>query len=135
MSDAVTTTIPVRFRDCDAMGHVNHAVYLTYFEMAREVFFMQALGRFDLPFIIAEAKATFLSPVKPGESVVVTLAVDHIGTKSWRFVYEAKALGDGRPVCRGSTVQVAFDYTVHESVPIAPELRMVLQAHMVAGID
>ena len=27
--------IPIRWGDMDAMGHVNHAVYLTYFEQAR----------------------------------------------------------------------------------------------------
>ena len=27
--------IEVRFRDCDALGHVNNAVYLTYLGQAR----------------------------------------------------------------------------------------------------
>jgi acyl-CoA thioester hydrolase len=27
--------VEVRFRDCDPMGHVNNAVYLTYLEQAR----------------------------------------------------------------------------------------------------
>jgi acyl-CoA thioesterase FadM len=27
---AYTHRLSVRFRDCDAMGHVNHAVYFTY---------------------------------------------------------------------------------------------------------
>ncbi|MDA0882981.1 MAG: thioesterase family protein, partial [Bacteroidetes bacterium] len=31
--------IEVRFRDIDAMGHVNNAVYLSYFEQARIGFF------------------------------------------------------------------------------------------------
>ncbi|MBK6404207.1 MAG: thioesterase family protein [Holophagales bacterium] len=30
--------VEVRFRDLDAMGHVNNAVYLTYFEQARLAF-------------------------------------------------------------------------------------------------
>jgi acyl-CoA thioester hydrolase len=30
-----STHIEVRFRDLDALGHVNNAVYLTYFEIAR----------------------------------------------------------------------------------------------------
>ena len=32
----------VRFRDCDAMGHVNNAVFSTYLEQAR----IAALGRY-----------------------------------------------------------------------------------------
>ena len=30
-----THRLEVRFRDCDAMGHTNNAVYLTYLEQAR----------------------------------------------------------------------------------------------------
>ena len=30
-----THRLEVRFRDCDPMGHVNNAVYLTYLEQAR----------------------------------------------------------------------------------------------------
>ena len=29
-----STTIEVRFKDVDSLGHVNNAVYLTYFEIA-----------------------------------------------------------------------------------------------------
>ncbi len=29
------TPFDVRFRDLDSLGHVNNAVYLTYFEIAR----------------------------------------------------------------------------------------------------
>ena len=33
--------ISVRFADCDMMGHVNNAVYLSYFEEARMHYFAQ----------------------------------------------------------------------------------------------
>ena len=32
---ALAVPIEVRFKDLDAMGHVNHAVFFTYFENAR----------------------------------------------------------------------------------------------------
>jgi len=35
--------IEVRFRDLDAMGHVNNAAYMTYFEMGRTGY-MAAIG-------------------------------------------------------------------------------------------
>ena len=34
-----------RFNDCDLMGHVNNAIYLTYIEEARIFFFNQILER------------------------------------------------------------------------------------------
>ena len=36
----------IRFRDIDAMGHVNNAVFLSYFEQARIHFFRQLVGKF-----------------------------------------------------------------------------------------
>ena len=39
----------VRFRDCDAMGHVNHAVYFTYFEQARLMRWRHLGGGTGLP--------------------------------------------------------------------------------------
>ncbi len=36
--------IEVQFRDCDPLGHVNNAVYVTYFEIARVAYCRDALG-------------------------------------------------------------------------------------------
>ena len=36
--------VTVRWRDVDALGHVNHAVFLTYLEEGRDAFYTFALG-------------------------------------------------------------------------------------------
>src|SRR5260370_29926341 len=36
--------VKVRWRDVDALGHVNHAVFLTYLEEGRDAFYLQTLG-------------------------------------------------------------------------------------------
>ena len=41
---AFTHPVEVRFRDCDAMGHVNNAVYFTYFEQCRLLFWRKLTG-------------------------------------------------------------------------------------------
>ncbi len=54
----ITTTIPVRFVDCDGMGHVNHAVCYTYFEEGkREIFcrFTPELRLDDFHVIVSDA--------------------------------------------------------------------------------
>ena len=33
--------VHVRWRDTDALGHVNHAVFLTYLEEARDAFYAE----------------------------------------------------------------------------------------------
>ena len=40
--------VELRFRDLDALGHVNNAVFLTYLESARMAWWMKVRGRQDL---------------------------------------------------------------------------------------
>ena len=44
--------VRVRWRDTDALGHVNHAVFLTYLEEGRDAFYVHALGS-DPHYVVA----------------------------------------------------------------------------------
>ncbi len=60
--------IPVRFRDLDCMGHVNNAVFFTYFEVGRESLWLDHIaGHIDKSesyFILAHIGCDFIRPVK-----------------------------------------------------------------------
>ena len=45
VSTVVEHQVSARWRDVDGLGHVNHAVLLTYREEGRDAFYVQALGR------------------------------------------------------------------------------------------
>lgn len=125
--DPVVVRVPVRFRDCDPMGHVNHAVYLTYFEVARTEVIRRLFGKISFPFILADAQVSYRSPATFGEDLLVRVEVESVGTKSWRFRYLATEAESGREVAVGTTVQVAYDYAAGRSVPIPQEWRRALQ--------
>ena len=67
------TTIRVRFHELDPYGHVNHGVYLNYFEHAR-VELLDRIG-FGLPrlaelghhIVVVEVNVRFLSPAHAGD--------------------------------------------------------------------
>ena len=61
--------LSVRFRDCDAMGHVNHAVYLTYFEQGRLNFWRELTGSPSphTRVIIAHAECDYRAPAHFGD--------------------------------------------------------------------
>jgi len=131
MSPEVTTTIEVRYRDCDPLGHVNNAVYLTYFEMGRVQFWREVMGvsaakADDWPFILAEATVTFRSPARFTERLSLTISVESIGTKSWVFRYRITG-ADGREVATGRSVQVAYDYAAAKTVALPPAIRAKLE--------
>ena len=106
----------VRFRDCDAMGHVNNAVYSTYLEEAR----IGVLGALH-DFILARVEIDFRSELRNGEDVEVRTRCARIGTKS--FVLEHVISAEGRVVAEAKSVLVSYDYERGESVPVPDELR------------
>ncbi|MBU0987706.1 MAG: acyl-CoA thioesterase, partial [Proteobacteria bacterium] len=73
-----TIDIEVRFRDLDAMGHVNNAVYFTYFEEGRKNFSHQVFNLSELSeftFIMAHIRCDFLKPVKLSDRVTLQMWV------------------------------------------------------------
>ena len=55
----------MRFRDCDAMGHVNNAVFSTYLEQAR-IGIMGGLGEM----ILARVEIDFRAELRAGSASV-----------------------------------------------------------------
>jgi acyl-CoA thioester hydrolase len=106
----------VRFRDCDAMGHVNNAVYSTYLEQAR----IGILGGLE-PFILARVEIDFRAELHAGEEVEVRSRCPRVGTKSFDLDHQIWA-GD-RLVAEAKSVLVGYDYTAGASVPLTENQR------------
>jgi acyl-CoA thioester hydrolase len=105
----------VRFRDVDAMGHVNNAVFATYIEQAR-IAFLSPSGAKVEEMILARLEIDFRSPAELGETIEITVTPTRIGTKSFDLEYVLRA-GD-RVVAEAKTVLVAYDYKHTRSVEI-----------------
>jgi acyl-CoA thioester hydrolase len=74
--------VDVRWRDVDALGHVNHAVFLTYLEEGRDAFFKQTFGG-EPDYVVARVEVDLRAEVRyPERQVTVRLAVEHLGTTS-----------------------------------------------------
>jgi acyl-CoA thioester hydrolase len=115
----------VRFRDLDAKGHVNNAVYLTYMESAR-IAFMARASTDELPFIVARIEIDFRAPLELGETVEIGVRAARFGTKSFDLEYELRA--GGRLVAEAKSVCVGYDYETGETVPIPETWREQLAA-------
>jgi acyl-CoA thioester hydrolase len=117
----VTARIEVRWRDIDPLGHVNNAVYFTYFEVARARYFGEAFGARtvrDINFIVASIQCDFLSPVRYGDTVLVGIRIPVVGRTSFEFEYEAREATGDRPVARARSIQVLYDYEADRKVEI-----------------
>jgi acyl-CoA thioester hydrolase len=133
--------IEVRFSDTDAMGHVNNAVYLTYFELGRAGYYRAVTGRVfetlaetDRSLIMAHARVEYRAPVFFGETVVVSCRVAWVSRSSFSLEYRLAASNDsprgpGRLLADGETIQVAYDYASGRATRLDPELVRALEAY------
>jgi acyl-CoA thioester hydrolase len=116
--------LATRYSDYDTKGHVNNAVFLTYFEMARERAWVDVLGGgADFPFILAEATVQYRSEAMIGDPLEIEITTTEIRTKAWVWSYVIRDARDGRVVAEGRTVQVAFDYDAKQTIPIPDAIR------------
>jgi acyl-CoA thioester hydrolase len=119
--------LETRYADYDTKGHVNNAVYLTYFEVARVRAWLEAVrGSPDAPFIIAEATVRYVRPAMIGTPLDIDIPTTEVRTKAWVWRYRILDAGDEGVVAEGQTVQVMYDYDARCSVPIPPDVRSAL---------
>jgi acyl-CoA thioester hydrolase len=127
------TSLQVRFRDIDAFGHVNNAVFFSYVELARIRYLLDVLQpdtSFDrLPLILARVELDFRSPIEFGEDVEVETRVDRIGHTSFGMRHRMTAGREGRLVGDVTTVLVTYDYSVARPMPVPDEWRRRIGDH------
>jgi acyl-CoA thioester hydrolase len=119
----------VRFRDLDALGHVNNAVFLTYIESARVAFLVDlgaATSLEDMSIIVARIEIDFRAPVGFGEEVEIAVRASRFGDKSFDLDYELRVAG--KVVAEAKSVLVGYDYETGETVTIPDEWRERLAA-------
>lgn len=118
--------VEVRFRDLDALGHVNNAVFLTYLESARIAYWLDVTGRTTLTgmdMILARVEIDYRSPAAYRERLDVGVRVAGVKTSSFTMEFRIVEREGQRLVAEARNVLVYYDYAAARSVPIPDELR------------
>jgi acyl-CoA thioester hydrolase len=127
----VVHEIVPRFRDTDAMGHINNAVYVTYLEVARQIYWARLDAHSDyrrVPFILAHVSIDFRSEALVSEVLEAGIRLAWIGNRSFSFAYRIWEKTSGRTVTEASTVQVCYDYGAKNTMPMPEELRRAFES-------
>ncbi len=128
---SVVHELQPRFRDTDAMGHINNAVYITYLEVARQEYWRRLTRTRDygrVPFILAHVTCDFRAEALMDEILEIGIGCEWIGRRSFAFRYEIRARHDRRLVVEARSVQVCYDYDAKRSIPVPDDLRRALEA-------
>lgn len=128
------STITIRCRDEDQLGHVNNSVYSEWFEVTRVMltrklaapgpdWLVTALARMTIDFL---GETTWPGDVRVGGRLL------SIGNRSFRSAYAV--FRDDRCLATADCVSVFFDPRERGSVAPPPEVREVMEAELrVAG--
>ena len=112
----------VIFRDLDVLGHVNNAVYATYFETGRLEYLVQ-VGAENLGLILAELTISYKSPAYIRERLVIGTRVSEIKNSSFIVEGRIEEKETGRLVATSRAVIVHFDYSENRPKPLPAEWR------------
>ncbi|MGP7998450.1 MAG: acyl-CoA thioesterase [Streptosporangiaceae bacterium] len=116
MSTVFEHPVSVRWRDVDALGHVNHAVFLTYLEEGRDAFYAQALGA-DPLYVVVRLEVDLRAEVRyPDRHITVRIAVERLGTTSLT-TRETISTPAGETAAEARVVTVRWDAERREPVP------------------
>ena len=112
----------VIFRDLDGMRHVNHAVYLTYAEAARNEYWQLITGIKDVAdfdFVLAELSARYHAPAHLGDELLVGVRITELRRSSWLMEHEITDAKTAMLIAEVFTAAVMFDSKKNKSAPMS----------------
>ena len=126
--------LPVQWGDMDALGHVNHTVYIKWMETARMHYF-DACGLSDsykstgIGPILAAIEVDYLRPVVFGETIRVETRMSRMGRTSFDMESRLISVSESpEPVAKGIAKCVVYDYNTAKPAPLSDTLRSVIEA-------
>jgi acyl-CoA thioester hydrolase len=121
--------VEIRWRDVDAYGHVNNAVYLTYLEEARDEWLERALGAEGnaWDYVLARVEIDFRRELTlEDDRIVARCGLHSLGTSSVRTREELVTLG-GATAAAAEAVLVARDRETRRSRPLGHRERAAFE--------
>lgn len=106
-------TIPTRWADNDAYGHVNNVVHYAWFDTAVNAWLVDA-GLLDIEHgdpigLVVETGCRYLAPLSFPESAEVGIAVERLGSSSVTYRLGIFAEGSNQPAAEGEFTHVYVD--------------------------
>ncbi|MFH1862108.1 MAG: thioesterase family protein [bacterium] len=124
MKERLFCEFKVRSYELDAYGHVNHAVFLNYYEQARLEFLEQkglsfhTLWEEGYIFVIVRAEIDYFKPLAISEQIIIGGELESIGTTSLTLHQEIVRSFDQDVVSRAKFVAVFLDRSTQKPAPV-----------------
>ena len=120
--------LKTRWKDIDSFGHVNNAVFLTYIEDARIMYFKRwNVAEKKRSLIVASIKIDYLRQIEHPSDLIVGQKISRIGNSSFDIQSAIFLNNDPKPAANSVVSCVCFDYQQSTSVPVYDEIKADFQ--------
>ena len=117
--------IQVRLTDIDILGHVNNAIYLSYFEMTRIHYFNLLVGPnwdwMENGVVLVHNEVQYHQPIFLADAPEIHMFCNKIGNKCFTLSYEIHV--NGQLKTTGSSTLVGFNSNQQKSIEIPALMR------------
>ena len=123
----------VRYGDTDRQGHVNNAVFATFFETGRVEMLYQPSHEFlskDCSFVVAKSTLDLLAEIHWPGQVDIGTGIVRIGNSS--LVIAANLYQHGQLVATSETIVVQVSNITKTSTPISEEVKQNLKSFQIS---
>jgi acyl-CoA thioester hydrolase len=120
--------LKTRWKDIDSFGHVNNAVFLTYIEDARIMYFKRwNVTEKKRSLIVASIKIDYLRQIEHPSDLIVGQKISRIGNSSFDIQSAIFLNNDPKPAANSVVSCVCFDYQQNKSDPVYDEIKADFQ--------
>ena len=129
-------SIPTRWMDNDIYGHVNNAVYYSYFDTAVNQFLIERgvldIHQGEVVGFVVDSGCSYFSPIAFPDLVHAGIRVSKLGNSSVRYEVALYRNDDPLPAAAGHFVHVYVERGGNRSVPVPERVRAELARIMAA---
>jgi acyl-CoA thioester hydrolase len=123
--------ISTRWMDNDVYGHVNNAVYYSWFDTAVNAYLIEQ-GALDIHLgetigLVIETQCNYFAPLAFPQTVEAGIRVAKLGKSSVRYEVGLFAQGAEQAAAQGHFIHVYVDRQTRRPVPLPEKLRTVLE--------
>jgi acyl-CoA thioester hydrolase len=123
--------VPTRWRDNDHYGHVNNAVYYSYFDTAVNGTLIELTGtdirELDAIGLVVETSCRYLAPVSFPDELLVGLRIERLGRSSITYRLAIFRGDDDEPVAVGRFVHVYVDRRTRSTTGVPEVIRAAVR--------
>lgn len=118
-----TIPLQLRFNDLDRFGHVNNAVYFTFYDLGKTNYIENVCPNVDWEkeaIVVVDIHVSFKSQIFGSDKIAAQTAVTSIGSKSFELAQRVIDIETGEEKCFCRSTMVTYDLVNHKS-KLVPE--------------